>query len=120
DYDVDLYIPGDFPVPAMTGCQIIEAIYRIDVTGITSGFGRNLDMVVAEIQMGHVDGSWPPTNEAGSSQYPSAPPQTSNGYPYPSATGDKVSKPLLGFDSVSANATAPPSYEDVTKGLPSY
>ncbi|KAK9885191.1 hypothetical protein WA026_010698 [Henosepilachna vigintioctopunctata] len=111
-YDVDLVLPRDLPVPNMTYCQLLEGIYRLDVTGSSSGMCGKLNIVIAEIRVGHVDGpSWRSNNTS----HPAQNSSQSTGYPYPSAPKNTTiySNPLENI-----NPTAPPpSYNDVSTGL---
>lgn len=110
-YDVNLQIPHDLAVPNMVECQLIESIYRLEVTASTSGLNRDLNFVIAEIKVGHIEG--PLESVASSSSYPNQSsytstyiPQTS-GYPYPP---NEKSKNAIGFEA--RDPSAPPAYNE--------
>ncbi|XP_044758207.1 arrestin domain-containing protein 1-like [Coccinella septempunctata] len=111
-YDVNLRIPSDLPVPNLVTCQLLESIYRVEVVGKTSGLNRDINFVLAEISIGHVDGpGWSGPSSSGISDpspYPPAYPSQSSGYPYPP---DERSKTSIGF--ASAQPSAPPSYKEL-------
>lgn len=113
-FDVNLRIPPDLALPNLVECQLLESIYRVEVTGITSGFNRDLNFVIAEIKIGHVDGpDWAGPSSSTlpvQSAYPSMP-QVS-GYPYPP---EGKSKPPLGFEGT--HPSAPPSYQEINGAL---